>query len=432
MKTAIKTALAVVAGAAAIAGVATVPSIVSAWGDSEGGRQSYSLQYINEHAAEFGNKPFFNSITIADSDYEWYKKTYGKDMPEGIVTHEKNYVGARENTGVNAGTKNVWQGNDITVEDGKTYIVRLYVHNNNPNGEKAVAENTKVRFNVPTNSSNSIKVNGFITSSNATPNEYVDYVNFNSDRAFHLEYIDGSALIESNGKVGGSKLGDNIVDGGVLIGYDALDGRIPGCYQYDSYITIEVKAVFDYDFTVENKVRIAGDTDKTWKDTVVAKVGDKVEFQIQYRNTSNKQQDGVAIKDILPANLKYVAGSTKIMNSSHPNGAKINEDYLVAEGMTIGNYGANANAFLMFTAEVVNDELACGNNTLVNWAQAGVGDMTRQDYARVVVNRVCENTDEPVKELPNTGPEAIAGSIIAAGSIATAAGYYIVSRRQLR
>ena len=40
-------------------------------------------------------------------------------------------------------------------------------------------------------------------------------------------------------------------------------------------------------------------------------------------------------------------------------------------------------------------------------------------------------TDLPSK-LPTTGPEAIAGGIIATGSIATAAGYYIASRRQLR
>ena len=43
MKNAVKTTLAVVAGATAVAGVASIPAIVSAWGDSAGGRPTYSV-----------------------------------------------------------------------------------------------------------------------------------------------------------------------------------------------------------------------------------------------------------------------------------------------------------------------------------------------------------------------------------------------------
>lgn len=448
MKTAIKTTLAVVASAAAIAGVATIPSIVSAWGDSDGGRPSYSLQEINEGV--LGDKITFNSITIADSDYAWYKNTYGETMPTGFLTHEKNYVGAREDTGVNAGKENVWAGNDITVEDGKTYIVRMYVHNNNPNGWDAVAENTKVKFNVPNESAKTIKVNGYISSSNASPNSYVDYVNFNSDTAFHLEYVAGSALLENNGKAGGSKLDDSIVKAastdGVLIGYDALDGRVPGCYDYSNYVTIKVKAVYDREFTITKKVRLADSEDKTWKTSVDAKVGDRVEFQIQYKNTSSESHRNVMIRDVLPTNLKYVDNTTMIINTKYPSGAKIVENSIATNGLNIGHYAAGANAYIRFTAEVVDNNLACGSNTLVNWAQgqAGSNESNRpilQDYATVVLNKVCENEPdeptptpepEPTPELPYTGPEAIAGGVIAAGSIVTAAGYYIASRRQLR
>ncbi len=251
-------------------------SIISfAWGDSNGGRPSYSLQEVNE--GKLGNNIVFNSITIAESDYAWYREHYGKEMPVGTITHEKNYVGAREDTGKNEGAYNVWQGNDIKVEDGKTYIVRLYVHNNNPNGLDAIARNTKVYFNIPTESAMQVKVNGYIHADNANPTDYIDYINFNSDHAFHLEYVYGSALIESNGKVGGSTLNDNIVSpstGGVLIGYDALDGNVPGCYQYSSYITIKVKAVYDNEFYVENKVRLADlNSDPSWKNEVDANIG---------------------------------------------------------------------------------------------------------------------------------------------------------------
>lgn len=452
MKTAIKTTLAVVASAAAIAGVATIPSIVSAWGDSDGGRPSYSLQYINEHAKEFGSTPFFNSITVADSDYAWHQQALGKSIPVGTVTHEKNYVGARENTGVNAGVNNVWAGNDINVENGKSYIVRLYVHNNNPNGEKAVSENTRVRFSIPYTSAKTVKVNGFITSSNASPKEYVDYVNFNSDHAFHLEYVKGSALIENNGKASGSKLDDSIVNStdGVLIGHDALDGRVPGCYEYDNYITIEVKAVYDDEFSVEEKVRIAGDADKTWKNTVTAKIGDTVEFQLQYRNLSSESHSDVSVRDILPKGLEYVNGSTILYNKLYPNGLKVDQNDVVKGGIIIGKYAGKtatavgANAFVRFSAKVVDESLACGANVLINWGQVQAGATTKtvmQDNATVNVVKVCDNKEpdptptpdpEPTPELPFTGPESIAGGVVAAGSIVTAAGYYIASRRQLR
>jgi|InofroStandDraft_1065614.scaffolds.fasta_scaffold15797_3 uncharacterized repeat protein (TIGR01451 family) len=440
MKTAIKSTFAVAATAAAIAGVAAVPSLVSAWGDNgdydDGHRRSYTVEEIE--SGILGDKIVFNSINVS--------KPIGGD--------ERAFVAARENTGINAGKDNKWTSvNDVKVEDGKEYIVRMYVHNNSPKGYGAVAENTRVKFNVPSASGKSVKVNGFISSSNANPSKYVDYVNFVSDTNFHLEYVYGSALLENNkvGANGGIQLSDDIIqakDAGVLIGYDALDGKVPGCYQYANYVTIRVKAVFDYGFNVEKKVRLAGDTDKTWKETVEAKVGDKVEFQIHYQNTSSEWQEHVSIRDILPSNLRYVEGSTKLMNANHPNGDSVNEDYLVGDGLKIGSYSPKANAYIMFTAEVVDDNLACGSNTLINWAQVRVNndnDNFIKDDARVHLTKVCEPTPDPeptpepedpeptpTPELPNTGPEMVAGGVIATGSIATAAGYYIASRRQLR
>lgn len=443
MKKAFKSTLAVAAVATAIAGVAAVPSLVSAWGDNGGLRPSYTVDEINKGA--------IGATQLSDGDDYKNSKNYPgtivfNSISDSVIGDEKNFVGAREcvytETGEckTEGLNNVWNGNNITIEDGKDYLIRLYVHNNNPNGWDAVAENTKVWFDLPQNySAKQIQVNGFISSSNATPSKYWDYVNFNSDKPFHLEYVADSAVIGNNGKFGGSKLSNSVVDkdaGGVLIGYDTDDGRVPGCYNFANYIVIKVKAVVDYE--VEKKVRVVGDSDKTWKDTVEAKVGDKVEFQIQYRNISNHDQ-AVGIRDILPNNLRYVEGSMKLYNALN-NGTVFNGTTLVNEGIRVGTYKSGANAYIRFTAEVVDNDLACGSNTLVNWGQAIVGKVTVQDYARVHLNKVCENTpnEEPKKDeetptnLPTTGPEAVAGGVIAAGSIVTAAGYYIASRRQLR
>lgn len=462
MKSAIKSTLAVAATAAAIAGVAAMPTLVSAWGDNyvdpvtgEKGRPSYTIEQINNGAIgateksdgkDYKNSPNYPGQIIFNT------------ISDSVIGSEKNFVGAREcvlraDNRCEAANRDAkeWRGNDITVEDGKTYIVRLYVHNNNPNGVDAVAENTKVAFSLPQESGTKLEINGLITSSNATPSKYWDYINFNSSNGtpFHLEYVQGSALLENNKiGLGGLTLSDDVVNaksGGVLIGYDALDGRVPGCYQYDNFVTIQVKAVYDYEFIVDKKVRLVGDTDKTWKESVDAKVGDKVEFQFQYLNTSEYNQSGVVVRDLLPSNLRYVEGSTILYNGNHPNGLKGDTDDVINGGVNIGSYDANANAYIRITAEVVDDNLACGNNTLINWAQVRVGDAVVKDDAQVKVAKVCETPDEPtppedpeepetpvVPELPTTGPTAIAGGIIATGSIATAAGYYIASRRQLR
>ncbi len=423
MNKALKATLAVVAGSVAVAGSVVTPSLVSAWGDSNKGRDTYTIDQINN--GDLGDKIVFNSIVD----------------PKGALSDERNFVGARENTGVNAGANNVWEGNDIKVENGKEYLIRLYVHNNNPGGKDAVSHNTRVAFNVPTTTAKQVTVNGYIYSDNADPREYWDYVNFYSDNAFHLEYVYGSALLENNGigANGGVKLGDEIVtqaeSHGVQIGYESLNGEVPGCYEYDNFVGIRVKAVFDTDYYVDKEVRLEGT--KEWSNYVNAKVGDRVEFQMEYKNTSTKNEDqyDVMLKDILPKNLRYVPGSTKIWNEEFNGAQLIPDGDIVGTGVNLGHYKPGANAFVRFTAEVIDEDLTCGSNTLVNWAQVTVGSLVAQDYASVILNKVCENTPTPTtntpNQLPTTGPEAIAGGVIATGSVVTAAGYYIASRRSL-
>ena len=381
------------------------PQTAFAWGDNSSGgkgRSSYTVEEINDgvigatpksDGEDYKNSPNYPGKIVFNSISD--SRPVGDGVKGGS---EKNFVGAREcvlrDDGRCESVENTgkgWLHNDITVEDGKTYIIRMYVHNNNPNGYDAVAENTRVSFSIPSTVGKNILISGFINSSNATPTECWDSVNFKSDVPFHFEYVFGSALLENNSiGLGGLALSDDIVkakSGGTLIGYDALDGRIPGCYQYDNFVTIRVKAVFDDDFTVETKVRVADNKDKTWYSSVDAKIGDKVEFRIGYKNTSDKQQDGVTIKDILPFNLKYVDGTTVLKNSTHPNGATAAHDYLVKEGTKIGSYGPGANAYVYFTAEVVDEQLSYGSNMLVNNALVGVGDTTLQEYARVIVKK---------------------------------------------
>lgn len=438
MKTAIKSAFAMVAATAAIAGtVATPAAAVSTFN----GRNIYSLEEVNQNDVGVT----FNSIKLADTDAAWYKAQTGKDLPKGMLRNETNFVGARINDGSH-GVDNVWQGDSITAEEDKEYVVRLYVHNNSQN---QTAENVQVRFYVPYGSDTSQTVKGYLRSSNANPGEYFDTVTFTSvdGTPFHLEYVPGTALLENGGFASGKgvKLTDNLVNqtnpentdldsAYTAIGYNGLDGKIPGCYKYINVVTISVKAVYDREFTVEKKVRIVGDEDKTWKDTVEAKVGDQVEFRIEYINKTDNWHNQVAVRDYLPDNLEYVAGSTRLFtnNEKFQSGPYLTTDDLVQEnGINIGNFDGHSNAIIRFKATVVDKSLACGSNTLVNWGQVRAGSEKQvilQDHAEVHLTKVCANQTK----LPNAGPEAIVGGVIATGAVVTAAGYYIASRRELR
>ena len=431
MKNSLKIALGV-ATAVAGAGAVTLPSVVGAWGDNGGGRPSYTIDQINK--GELGDKIVFNSIS------------------NSTIGDEKNFVGARDASTGNNGAANVWNGNDITVEDGKYYLVRIYAHNNSPKGYEAVAKDTAVSFQIPKTSGKSVEVNGFITSSNATPSKYWDYVKFNSNVNFHLEYVKGSALLENNGigANGGIKLSDSVVGNYAKIGYSALNGEVPGCYQYANYVTIKVKAVYDYNYDIAKTVRKAGTKD--WSETLAVKVGDTVEYQIAYKNTEAATVNNVMVKDVLPNNVEYVKGSTVLYNAAHASGAKVNDDKLVSTGINIGNYTAGSNAYIRFQAKVVDKNLACGDNTITNWGQIGVGQTTKQDAATITVKKTCDKPtptptptpDNPttpettstttvatVSSLPQTGATLTASGIVGVGATVTAAGYYIASRKKL-
>ncbi|MBQ6486792.1 DUF11 domain-containing protein [Candidatus Saccharibacteria bacterium] len=381
MKKAIK--IAAITAAVVAAGAVTT-AVVSAWGDNTGGRRTYTVDEINKGA--LGDKIVFNSI---------------KDdtLPKDNIHDERNFVGARDATVANNG----WNGNDIEVEEGKTYYVRLYVHNNNPKGTKAVAKDVTVNFSLPTVVSTEQRVDGYINASNATPSKYWDDVVFKSKdgRKFYLDYIEGSALLENNsvGKKPGLTLSDSVVTSGTKIGYDALNGEVPGCYQYANYITIKVKPVFESS-EIQKTVRKL--TDEKFSESVTAKIGETVEYQILYKNLNNSEVKDVTLRDSLPTNMEYIKGSTILYNSNNPKGLTYNtNDKLTTEGINIGGYKVGGNAYIRFRATVKDASLVCGNNRLINWAKAvnRVGTSTNVDYfavqdsAIVLVDKECEKPE---------------------------------------
>lgn len=201
------------------------------WGDNGGGRSGYTMEQVNNGV--LGDLVVLNSITDGQ-----YHDANGNLHQLG---DERNFVRARL-----AGTTDSWNADNINVEDGKEYIISMYVHNDNPS-LSSVAKDVTASFSIPGNSDTLIVVNGYITSSNAKPSKYWDNIRFNSldGSPFHLEYVEGSALWETNRTLD-EKLSDNIVNlSGVKVGYNSLDGNIPGSYDASGYASVKVHVIYD-------------------------------------------------------------------------------------------------------------------------------------------------------------------------------------------
>lgn len=349
------------------------------WGDTDGGRPTYMAGEVERNI--LGNQIVFNSIGREHSS-EDCKTLYPGD--------EKNFVKVWwQNTGLDE--DGLWESEDVAAEDGRSYMIQLDISSNNRK-KNAVAKDTKVAMSIPSYSDMQIPVRGYIESSNAEPSKIWDGVVFSSvgNKPFHLKFRPNTATLY-NESIGadGLQLSDDIVskatDGGTLIGYDDLNGEIHGGSQ--SKVTAWIDVIYDT-YTVISKVRKLGD--KEWSEVVDAEIGEQVEFQIEYNNIDEKNQDNVMIRDILPGDLKYVSGTTKLYNANYPNWATITPDGdIVTRGINIGSYVGSpsgqdgGNAFIRFTAEVVDTDLDFGENFIYNWGQATVGDSLVESFSVV-------------------------------------------------
>lgn len=343
---------------------------------------------------------------------------------------ERNFVQVKDAANNNAGG---WT-DTLQVQDGKEYYVRVFMHNNAADNLNLVAKNTRVTATVPNTTSNSIQIDGAISADNANPQRVWDDAVMTSDKKFNIAYVAGSAKFYNNIFPKGTSLSDSIVtSAGALLGYDKIDGNVPGCFKYSGDVIFKVKAtVITPNFTVEKKVRLSGTT--AWQKEITANPGQQIDYQIGYDNTGTAKQEGVVVKDKLPAGVAYKPGTTTIKNGDHPegNGLSVTNNEVATEtGINIGDYNANTNAFVRFSATLpTNDQLpVCGMNTLTNTATVYTDNGSLSSTANVKVNKT--NCTPTATALPTTGPAEVIAGLVGVAAITLGVIYYIKSRRDL-
>ena len=99
--------------------------------ESDLNRQTYTAADIND--GKLGDKITFNSIT---------------DVAE--TGNEVDFTSAQEAgaDGLAVNPHGNWEGGNVEVEDGKEYVVRLYVHNNSPKGIAGTSTGTRSQLAV--------------------------------------------------------------------------------------------------------------------------------------------------------------------------------------------------------------------------------------------------------------------------------------------
>lgn len=323
--------------------------------------------------------------------------TFNSIVDNPDVGDERNFVVVKDAANTNAGG---WR-DDITVEPGKEYLVRMYIHNNAADNLNLTALNTRVSASIPTTTGKSIPISGFVSADNAQPKQVWDDIKLTSDKNFNLAFVNGSARIYNNGYAAGGSgqaLPDSIVTAsGAQVGFNGPDGKVPGCFKYSAYVTFKVKPQFQQtpNYTIAKEVRKKGDT--TWAKNIKAQPGDEVEWRMQFKNTGETQLNNIIFLDQTPKNTTTVRDSIEIFDANFPNGQKQSNSAIQGEQINInlGNYGAKSNAWIYYNSKIDGkDKLPCGATKLVNKVYITPGSLpTIADEASVEVEKDC--VEEP-------------------------------------
>lgn len=378
-----------------VASAALLPAVAFAWGPD---RPTFTQQSPASYVT-------FNSIT---NNPKW--------------GDERNFMRIRD---IASGEKYTDVAN---LQAGKQYEVVILYHNNASSsfnaGGTGIAKGAYARTEIPAivrSGQSNIKAMSYVGATNAQPTSVYDHIDFtNSTTAdIALRYIKGSAKVTSNGAVNGKPISDSLFTaGGSPIGYEALNGTLPGCDEYSGFITYTLVADAP-GFTFAKDVRPVGT--KEWKDSISVNKGDKVEYRLSYKNTGTTEQKNVVFKDVLPQGVNYIKGETELINTGFPNGKKL-DDSINNQGVNMGNYAAGSNSFLYLSATIDGEPCA----VLTNTASVETNNGNRQDTATVRVNGECAPA-----ALPTTGPVEVIAGLVGIAAITVGIVYYFKSRKDL-
>ena len=280
-----------------------------------------------------------------------------------------------------------------TVSASYNQVVKfqVYYHNTELPDSGKVAQNLRVKIDIPTTAGTSQTQTATISGDNT--NTVTSQTKVTLDRAdAYLQYLPGSAVWRHNTGTDAAPvwtdtvISDAVVNSGTGL---VLENEKP-CYNYSATVTVMARVMVP-GVSVDKQVRLKGTT--AWATSITAQPGQDVEYMISYKNTGNSTQENVVVADKLPTGVTYTPGTTKLANSAFPSGTAM-PDGISTDGIVIGTYPAGINGFVKFEAKLpTEDKLECGVNQLRNVATVQPKDMNYYyNTADVVINKTCAPT----------------------------------------
>lgn len=192
----------------------------------------------------------------------------------------------------------------------------------------------------------------YIRASNALPSEVVDSVRFDNYTTADvaLRRKSGTAQLKTSGRSAPIPVSDDVFgDSGILLGDTQRDGLLRS--GESGHLTFQIVAD-QPQFYFSTEVRPVGD--KELKSEIVVENGALIQLVLAYNNVGTTEQRDVVLKAEWPSLLRYQPGKSIVKNASNKNGATIG-DGIAGDGVNIGHYSPDSNAYLIAEAIVVGD-----------------------------------------------------------------------------
>lgn len=273
---------------------------------------------------------------------------------------ERAFLDARRSDQTAAGSfKNVL----TNVTDGsKEVVIRMYVHNNanqTTNATNGIARNTKVRIALPTATSQTLRARGYISADNASPGLVEDTVDMTAGEQFNVEYIPGSATLYNNGPFkNGTALSDSVVTTGAPVGYNALDGNMPGCFEFEAVVQIRIKITPKQNPNIDFSKQVAVPGQAEWGEKVSVKPGDRIKWLISFSNKGQVDLTDVNISDKLPPHLNLTSGSVRYIDAAQ-DVVQGDTPLFGTGGIDFGTWKPNGGFYVRFETTSKDDFAGC-------------------------------------------------------------------------
>jgi hypothetical protein len=127
-----------------------------------------------------------------------------------------------------------------------------------------------------------------------------------------------------------------------------------------------------------------------WRNTLDVSPGDVFEILVNYTNSTVHRQNNVVLRAGLPASMSLIPDTTNIANANNPNGLKLNPKWVITDGVNIGNYSSNSNAWILYKFRLNGSATTqCGLNPYAVDVQQNSPQESESASAGVIYFRAC-------------------------------------------